>query len=136
MKFSEIEILDAKGLRKFGFQTGSIFAVLFGLVFPLLFGFDLPIWPWGLAAILVVWALLHSPSLNPVYIVWMRLGVVMGWVMNKLVLTSVFVVIFIPIGLIMRIIRRDPLDRSFDEDAKSYKKLRGGSLAESMDNPF
>ena len=86
----EIPKLDTKGLRDFGVVTGVIVAGLFGLVIPLIFGLSYPFWPWVLAVGLSIWAMIAPDSLNQPYYWWMHLGMTIGWVMNRVVLSMVF----------------------------------------------
>ena len=50
----------------------------------------------------------------------MALAVLMGFIMTRILLTLIFVLLFIPTGLLMRLFGRDPLRRKLDPDAKSY----------------
>lgn len=58
--------------------------------------------------------------LKPIYSVWMALAVVLGFIMTRVILTIVFYLVVTPIGLIMRAVGRDPLDRKLDSNASSY----------------
>ena len=57
---------DNKTLREFGLITGSILVGLFGLLLPWIFEHNFPKWPWIIAGILWVWALLLPATLNSV----------------------------------------------------------------------
>lgn len=50
--------------------------------------------------------------LKPVYIGWMRLAFALGWVNTRIILIVLFYLIFTPIGLVMRLLRIDLLERS------------------------
>jgi len=67
---------------------------------------------------------------------WMRLGHVLGAVSSRVVLTLLFFVIFLPVGLAMRVRGRDPLRRRFDADAESYLQASEPRDVSHMDNPF
>lgn len=99
---------DRHGLRRFGLVTGAILAGLFGLAFPLLAGRPLPVWPWAVAGVLAAWALAAPGSLKPVYRGWMRVGMAVGWVNTRVLLTLVFFVVVTPMGLVMRLFGRRP----------------------------
>ncbi|HVR29950.1 MAG TPA: SxtJ family membrane protein [Thermoanaerobaculia bacterium] len=43
-----------------------------------------------------------------------------GWVLSHLILGLIYYLVLTPIGLALRVAGRDPLDRRFDRDAKSY----------------
>ncbi len=80
---------NKKELREFGFITGAIAAVLFGLLLPWLFDHELPRWPWIVAGILWVWALLLPTTLLPVYRGWIAIGHVLGWINTRIILVAV-----------------------------------------------
>ena len=87
---ADIPALDAAGLRKFGLTTGAIVAVLFGLVFPWLLGVGLPVWPWVVFGVLGLWGLIAPVSLNPIYRLWMKFGLLMHKIMTPLILGILF----------------------------------------------
>lgn len=119
--FSEIPKLDRTGLRRFGFSTGAIIAVLFGLALPWLFGFNFPVWPWVVAAVLIVWGALAPSSLAPVYTTWMKLGLLLNKVVSPVVLGIVFFAVVTPIGAVMRLFGQDPLKRDESDISGSYR---------------
>ncbi|MBK1723206.1 SxtJ family membrane protein [Thiocystis violacea] len=128
--------LDARGLRRFALTTGAIVAALFGLILPWLFDLRFPIWPWPLAAVLMLWGLAAPRSLRPVYRGWMRLGLLMSRVTTPLILTLVFFLVFVPAGLIMRLAGNDPMKRRLSPDAESYREPSQPAAPESMEKPY
>ena len=131
-----IEMLDAKGLRQFGLTTGAIVAVLFGLFFPWLFEFDWPIWPWIVFGVLGVWALVAPATLGPVDLGWMWFGLQLNKVMTPLVLGVVFFLVFLPVGIVMRLFGRDPMERRFSADLKSYRVNSQARTRDHVENPY
>src|SRR5208283_2602139 len=72
----------------------------------------------NLAAALAVLALTVGPvgmiwpqTLRPIYVAWMVLAFPIGWTISQIILALLFYGLFTPIGLIFRIIGRDPLHR-------------------------
>ncbi len=65
----------------------------------------------GLAAPLLV---------RPVYVVWMGLAFPIGWTVSHVMMLAVFFLVLTPVGLVMRLCGRDPMQRRFDRDAKTY----------------
>lgn len=64
-----------------------------------------------------------SPNiLKPVYIFWMRLAFVLGWINTRIILFIIFYLIFTPIGIVLRIFGIDLLDRKIERDKESYWK--------------
>jgi|TARA_B100002003_G_scaffold211165_1_gene207408 hypothetical protein len=53
-----------------------------------------------------------SPSiLRPIFKLWLKVAHAIGWFNTQLLLTIVFILIFIPTGLVMRLFRKDPMQR-------------------------
>ncbi len=132
----EIPNLDGKGLRHFALSTGGIIAVLFGLLLPFLFGWPIPWWPFMLAAALILWGLIAPETLRPIYRGWMRFGLLMNRVTAPLILGIPFILVFVPIGVIMRLAGHDPLRRRLQVDAPTYRVISQAAARESMERPF
>lgn len=137
MSNHDIPQLDAKGLREFGLTTGAIVAGLFGLVLPLLFRhWPPPTWPWIVGTVLIVWALVVPKTLDPVYKIWMKFGLIMGAINSKIILGAVFYVMMAPMGLIKRLFGSDPMQRQFDPNLSTYRVASQQRPRESMERPF
>jgi saxitoxin biosynthesis operon SxtJ-like protein len=54
-------------------------------------------------------ALAFQPMLRPVFLVWMRIAGALGWFNTRLLLGVLFFVLFTPIALIQKLVRRDVL---------------------------
>lgn len=135
--FDEIPQLDKKGLREFGLVTGGIVAGLFGLLLPLIFRHSLPAWPWIVATILASLAILSPRSLAPVYQIWMRIGLVLGFINTRIILGIIFYGMFMPMGLIMRgLLKRDPMNRDWDTQCDSYRIHCPERPSKSMEKPY
>ena len=46
---------------------------------------------------------------------WLAVGIIMGWVMTVVILTLLFYLVVTPIGLVMRLLGKRPLDIEFPE---------------------
>ncbi len=128
--------LDHKGLRNFGLSTGAIIAALFGLLLPWLLNGSFPIWPWILFGMLAASGLIIPRALGPVYKGWMRFGLLMSRIMTPIVLGIVFFGMVVPMGLIMRLGRRDPMARNFDGSLRSYRVTSEKPSRDNMERPF
>ncbi len=128
--------LDRKGLREFGLVTGGILAGLFGLFFPWLFEFAIPVWPWLAGGALGVWALLAPQTLGPVYYWWMRLALLLSRVTTPIILGAVFFLVFLPVALVMKLLGKDPMRRRFDEGAASYRVPSHKAPRDQLEKPF
>ncbi|MCA9124877.1 MAG: hypothetical protein H6822_09205 [Planctomycetaceae bacterium] len=59
-------------------------------------------------------------AIRPLYVVWMALAFPIGWTVSHLMMLAVFYLVLTPIGLLMRLCGRDPMQRRLDRSAKSY----------------
>jgi hypothetical protein len=128
--------LTIKELREFGFLTGGIIAGLFGLILPLIKGHSLPMIPWIIAISLAGFALFLPKSLDPVYRIWMKIGLALGWVNSRIVLSIVFFIILTPMALIMKLLKRDTMARSFDFQAETYRISSTIHPSNGMEKPY
>lgn len=135
MSASNIPELDTKGLREFGLTTGAIVAVLFGLGFPYLFERPWPVWPWAVAGVLAVWAVILPNTLRPVYRGWMRIGLLLGKITTPIILTLVYAIAIIPTAIILRILGKDFMHRKFDQ-SKSYRVKSKNPSVTNMEKPY
>ena len=64
----------------------------------------------SIAAVLSLLSAIAPSLLRPVYRGWMRLGEVLGWINTRIILTLVFFLVVTPIGLLMRLFGRSPME--------------------------
>lgn len=111
---------DRKTLKRFGLTMSVLLLIVAALLFfrqrqvYLLF--------YVTALLFLISGLLAPDKLKSVYILWMRFAYGLSWVNTRIVLTLVFFIIFTPLGLIMRLFRRDPLERKLNRQEGSYWK--------------
>ncbi len=129
--------MSDKSLREFGLVTGGMLALVFGLLLPWIWNADSwPIWPWIVAAILSLIALTMPHILQPVYHWWMKLAHILGWINTRILLSIVFFVIFLPVGIILRLLGKDPMARKLDQDLNSYRVESKSPPKNHMERPF
>jgi uncharacterized membrane protein len=76
------------------------------------------LWAVGVLAAAMVWI---SPEAGRrLYVGWMLAALPIGWTLSHLVLGAVYYLVLTPIGLLMRLMGRDPMHRRFDRSATSY----------------
>jgi hypothetical protein len=127
---------NIKELRKFGLTTGIIVALLFGMFLPWIFSRPSPRWPWGVSSVLIIWALITPGTLKIVYSIWMRISHVLGYINTKIVLAIVFYLVFTPMGVLMKIFRKDPMRRKIDNGVISYRCASVKQPKEHMERPY
>ena len=132
----EIPELDDRGLRNFALVTAVLVVGLFGIALPLVFELAWPLWPWLLAALLVLPGLVAPRLLNPVYKMWMRFGLAMNRIVTPVIMGAVFYLMFFPVGLLMRVFGRDPMQRKADPARESYRQVCDPGHVNNMEKPY
>jgi hypothetical protein len=107
-----------RDLRKFGLMVGGVFMLL-GLLFLWRHPGRSPyfLWPGG---VLVVAGAIFPRALKWIYIAWMSLAFVLGFIMAHVILTVFFFLVITPIGLLARAFGKDFLSLKLDKQAGSY----------------
>lgn len=126
---------NRRELRHFGLVLGAMFAAVFGLL-PLVRRHHSPLWPWIAATVLWAIALGGPGALAYVHRGWTRLGVALGWVNTRVILSALYALTIVPLGLVMRLFRRDPMSRHFDPSAVSYRVASTERPRNHMERPF
>lgn len=111
---------DKKTLRKFGFTIAAALGVLGALVFFLGGHSERAYWLWGIGTVLLTLGVVTPVALKHIHTLWMGLAFFLGWFVSRLILSVLYYLVITPIGLIMRISGKDPLDQKIDEAASSY----------------
>jgi ABC-type uncharacterized transport system permease subunit len=65
-------------------------------------------------------AYIWPASLRIIYLGWMYAALPIGWVVSHLLLALIYYLMVTPIGLFMRLVGSNPLQRRLDPDADSY----------------
>lgn len=122
--------------RSFGLIIAAVLAAL-GL-WPIIAG-RAP--RWGLFLVgagFLVAALLFPAVLAPLNRLWTKLGLLLHRLVSPLILGIMFFLVITPIGLLMRILGKNPLKLEFDRSATSYWIHRAppGPAPESLKDQF
>ena len=121
-------------------ESNRGFGILFFIVFiiisiwPLFKAGDLRIWSLLIAFIFLILGLLDSKFLNPLRRIWIKFGELLGKIISPIVLSIIFFLLVTPIGILMKILRKDLLNLRFTKD-KTYWTKRSKDLG-SMNNQF
>ena len=100
---------------------------------------DSAAWPYvyAVAALFLLVGLVFPTLLAPIEWLWMAFARVMGIIMTDVVLGIAYYLMVTPIGLIMRLIGRDPLHRKFDKKSESYwRPVDPHGTASRPEKPF
>ena len=100
--------ISKKILREFGILIGFGFPILLGWLIPLLTGHQFRIWTLWVSAIGFIFGLLAPRILYLPYLLWLKLGYILGWINSRIILGLIFIFVLIPIGLVMKFFGYDP----------------------------
>lgn len=111
---------SAAELRWFGLIAAGFFGVIGAIA---LWRFDAAgaartLWAVGGGLAVVYYAV--PPLRRWLFVGWMAAVFPIAWTISHLVLAAAFYLVLTPIGLLMRLVGRDPMERRFRPDAPSY----------------
>ncbi len=101
---------------------GTAFAILFAAtaLLPWLHGRPIRLWALGVAAVLLAAAWWAPGLLSPLNRLWFRLGLALHAIVNPVVMAVLFYGAFLPMGLLLRLLRKDPLRLQWRPEADTY----------------
>ena len=119
---------------------GVVFAVVFVIIglLPLWDGGPLRLWALIVAGAFLAAGLFVPVILRPLNRLWFLFGIALHKVMSPLIMGLMFYLTVTPIALIMRMVGKDPHNRRFDPNTKSYwvKRDPPGPAPETMRQQF
>ena len=80
--------------------------------------------------------LFKAQILRPLNKLWMTFGLVLGIIVSPVVMGLIFFVIFVPIGVLMRLFRRDELSLSFKKKSSYWTKRNDDVHSNSFRSQF
>ena len=115
---------------------GIVFFVVFLLVglYPLTYSGELRLWSVIISLIFLVLALINSKILTPLNKLWFRFGIFLGKIISPVIMGIIFFLVVTPIGLFMRLLRKDLLNLRYNKK-KSYWIEKNGPKSK-MKNQF
>ena len=115
---------------------GIVFFVFFLIIslFPLLNDDDIRYWSLISSIIFLVSGLLNSNFLTPLNNLWFKFGIFLGKVISPFIMGVIFFIIVTPIGIIMKILKKDLLNLKFN-NKKTYWIEKNGPKSK-MKNQF
>ena len=104
--------------KKFGYVFAAIFFIL--SVSSLVLGLYLRLVLLTLSLICLSAALLNPVVLRPANKLWMRFGLFLNKIISPIILAVLFFAVFVPVGLVLKIFRKDILNLRINKKLKSY----------------
>ncbi len=106
---------------------GIVFFIFFLIVslYPLIYNGEIRIWSIFISIIFLILGLLNSVLLSPLNFLWFKLGIFLGKIVSPLIMGLIYFIVVTPIGLIMRIIKKDVLNLRFNNKKSYWVKKTG-----------
>ncbi len=130
------DVLKTSSPRAFGL-TFSVVFILIGF-WPLISHTAPRIWSLGLAALLVTVSTLRPQVLALPNHYWLKLGFLLNKIVSPVILSSIYFIVFAPVGLVLKLFGKDLLALSLDRKVKTYWISREppGPKPETLINQF
>ena len=119
--------------RLFGFIV-SIIICFFSMI-PFFFKKDIFFYGIYFAILVVIITLTKPILLNPIKLIWIKLGEIISKILSSLILITIYILMIIPTGLLLRLFRMDVLNLKVNKKNKSYWRYRK-NYSSSMKDQF
>jgi hypothetical protein len=124
---------EHRELRVFAATFAGTFGVIAGVIVPALRHRPLPVWPWAVGAIVLLIALLAPRSLGPAHTLTRAVIDRVTIIQSRVVLTIVYLLIILPLGLMLQASRRLRRERP---DERTYRLPSEQRTKASLEKPF
>ena len=106
---------------------GVVFFIVFLLIglYPFLKGNDLRIWSLIISFIFLVLGLINSRILTPLNRLWFKFGLLLGKFISPIIMGIIFFIVVTPIGIIMRLFKKDLLNLKFNKKETYWIDKKG-----------
>ncbi len=77
----------------------------------------------SVAGLLILMLTFYPLGLRHIYLVWLKIAHFIGWVNTQIILTLLYYLVFTPMGVVMRLFGRDPLQRKLKSAGTYWESL-------------
>lgn len=112
----------SKGMRDFAWQFSLLIMIVFMGLLPWIFDGNIPWWPLILSMYLCASGVIYPKAVYPIYVVWMVLASILGFINTYLLLALVFYIVFTPMGCVLRYLKRLQYDTPSKHTSTYYIK--------------
>lgn len=114
--------LSKPNLRKFGIIMAVAFLVVAAIIY---FKHKAVVfWPFFVSGAFGLTGIGVPVLLKPVYVIWMKLAFILGWVNTRLILFALFYLLITPIAVMLKLFRNDLLEKKIEKERPSYWKRK------------
>ncbi len=115
---------------------GIVFFIVFLIIaiYPILSDGNLRLWSLVISLVFLILGLINSRFLTPLNKLWFKFGIILGKIISPIIMGIIFFLVVTPIGLLMRLLKKDVLNLKFN-DNKTYWIEKNGPRSK-MKNQF
>ena len=124
--------LESSSNKSFGLVFFIVFLII--AIYPIFKNGDIRIWSLIISFIFLSLGLINSKILTPLNKIWFKLGLLLGKIVSPLIMLFIFFFVVTPIGLIMRILKKDVLNLKYNSSASYW--IEKNEPASKMKNQF
>ena len=128
-------VATLKEIRSFGFFLSLLVVLIFAGLMPWLFNQSIFLWPFVVSTVTALLALLAPSTLRPLHSLFIKLGTLLGSTNTRILLFIIFFGLFLPVSIIMWLVRRDILGRK-PSTVDSYRKPSQPRPRDHFERPY
>jgi len=115
---------------------GIVFSVVFFIIaiFPILNNDNIRVWSLVISLIFLVLGLINSKLLSPLNKIWFKFGLILSKVVSPVIMGIIFFLVVTPIGILMRILKKDLLNLKYNN--KNTYWIKKKEPESTMKNQF
>ena len=109
--------------RSFGIVFFFVFLVI--ALYPFINSGELRLWSLLISIIFLILGLINSKILTPLNKIWFKFGLLLGKIISPIIMGIIFFCVVTPIGLFMRLLKKDILNLKFSNLNTYWIKKEG-----------
>jgi len=127
-------------MNKVKLPSNKVFGIFFAVIFLALWLYFLKSeWLFVHAFIVIaitffILGILNSHILHPLNYAWYKFGLALGFIISPIILLLIYIFLFVPIGLILKIIKKDVLKLKIDSKKSFWETVEENKI--NMDNQY
>ena len=103
---------------------GIVFSIIFMIIalYPLFVDSSINLTFLTFSIIFIILSFVFPNIFKYPNLIWFKFGRLLGFIISPIILSIVYLSVIMPIGIIFKIIKKDPLEKLFDSNQKTYWK--------------
>jgi len=128
--------MQDRNIKNSNRSFGVVFFVVFFIIgiYPLFYFQEIRIWSIIISLIFLILGLLNSYFLTPLNKIWLQFGLILGKIISPLIMGAIFFLVVTPIGLLMKLMKKDLLNLKFNKNNSYW--IKKSNIKSKMKNQF